>query len=229
MAMWLTKQRAQGGTVFGSVDNFEGLAIFIDTYKNDRPGIVFPYIMAMVGDGHTSYDKEHDGQKNELAGCSVRSIHTSRRKPLTSHHQARNIRNQDHPTKLKLTYFHDKSLTLSLQQTANTEHWEPCFTLPGVKIPSVAYLGFSAETGELSDSHDIISVETKNLYIPETARTQPGAPGNTRAKKQKGGGRKESGGGWGWFFFKFLLFGFIVAGGYAGFTAYRSQQSRSRF
>jgi hypothetical protein len=72
--MWLTKQRAQGGNVFGSVDNFEGLAIFIDTYKNDRPGVVFPYIMAMVGDGHTPYDKEHDGKSNELAGCSVCSF-----------------------------------------------------------------------------------------------------------------------------------------------------------
>lgn len=72
MAMWLTKQRAQTGPVFGFMDRFEGLGIFIDTYKNNRPGVVFPYIMAMVGDGHTSYDKENDGKANELAGCSVR-------------------------------------------------------------------------------------------------------------------------------------------------------------
>jgi len=71
MALWLTKQRAQAGPVFGSVDRFEGLGIFIDTYKNNRPGVVFPYIMAMLGDGHTSYDKENDGKANELAGCSV--------------------------------------------------------------------------------------------------------------------------------------------------------------
>ncbi|KAI4280515.1 MAG: hypothetical protein L6R35_005871, partial [Caloplaca aegaea] len=31
MAIWLTKQRAQTGPVFGSVDRFEGLGIFIDT------------------------------------------------------------------------------------------------------------------------------------------------------------------------------------------------------
>lgn len=72
MAIWLTKQRGQGGPVFGSVDKFEGLGIFIDTYKNDRPGVVFPYVMAMMGDGHTAYDKEHDGKNNELAGCPVR-------------------------------------------------------------------------------------------------------------------------------------------------------------
>src|SRR3954451_4458254 len=51
MAMWLTKQRASPGPVFGSVDRFDGLGIFFDTYKNNRPGTVFPYVMAMVGDG----------------------------------------------------------------------------------------------------------------------------------------------------------------------------------
>lgn len=70
--MWLTKQRAQPGPVFGHADNFEGLGIFVDTYKNNRPGTVFPYIMAMNGDGKTSYDKDNDGKANEVAGCSVR-------------------------------------------------------------------------------------------------------------------------------------------------------------
>lgn len=49
MAMWITKQRAQTGPVFGSVDKFEGLGIFFDTYKNNRPGTIFPYVMAMLG------------------------------------------------------------------------------------------------------------------------------------------------------------------------------------
>lgn len=71
MAMWLTKQRAIPGPVFGSTDRFEGLGIFFDTYKNARPGTIFPYVMAMVGDGQTTYDKAHDGKENELAGCSV--------------------------------------------------------------------------------------------------------------------------------------------------------------
>lgn len=69
--MWLTKQRATPGPVFGSTDRFEGLGIFFDTYKNNRPGTVFPYVMAMMGDGQMTYDKAHDGKDNELAGCSV--------------------------------------------------------------------------------------------------------------------------------------------------------------
>lgn len=72
MGMFLTRQRAQQGTVFGFQDRFEGLGIFIDTYKNNRPGVIFPYVMAMLGDGNTPYDKDNDGKANELAGCSVR-------------------------------------------------------------------------------------------------------------------------------------------------------------
>lgn len=72
MAIWLTKERATTGVVFGSTDHFNGLGVFIDTYKNQRPGIVFPYVMAMMGNGTVSYDKEHDGKDNEIAGCSVR-------------------------------------------------------------------------------------------------------------------------------------------------------------
>jgi hypothetical protein len=72
--MWLTKQRATQGPVFGSTDNFEGLGIFFDTYKNNRPGTSFPYVMAMMGDGQTTYDQAHDGKANELAGCSVSYI-----------------------------------------------------------------------------------------------------------------------------------------------------------
>ena len=70
-AMWITKERAQPGSVFGHTDKFEGLGIFFDTYKNNRPGVVFPYVMAMMGDGQTVYDHANDGKANEIGGCSV--------------------------------------------------------------------------------------------------------------------------------------------------------------
>jgi len=78
MALWLTKQRGLGGSVFGSTDKFEGLGIFFDTYKNNRPGVTFPYVMAMLGDGKNSYDKDTDGKDQELAGCSVSCVSTTR-------------------------------------------------------------------------------------------------------------------------------------------------------
>ncbi|KOS18328.1 L-type lectin-like domain-containing protein [Escovopsis weberi] len=208
-AMWMTRERGQLGPVFGHSDNFEGLGIFVDTYKNNRPGTIFPYVMAMVGDGKTSYDKDTDGKPNELAGCS-----------------ARGIRHGQVPTKLRLTYFQDKQLKLELQY--KTDEWVVCFELDNPPaIPNVAYLGFSAETGELSDNHDILSVTTKNLYktMPMSGAAAKG-PG---AKKYGGGAAGGEGGSWTWFFTKMFLFLIVVVGGYAGFTAYRAKAKSHRF
>jgi len=71
MGIFVTKERATQGPVFGFQDKFEGLAILVDTYRNNRPGTVFPYIMGMIGDGKTAYDKDNDGKSNEIGGCSV--------------------------------------------------------------------------------------------------------------------------------------------------------------
>jgi len=204
-AMWLTKQRAQPGPVFGSADNFEGLGIFIDTYKNNRPGVVFPFVMAMIGDGKTPYEKETDGKVNEFAGCS-----------------ARGIRGASVATKLRLTYFQDKYLKLELQYKSDGD-WTLCFEASQPPaIPQVAYLGFSAETGELSDNHDIISISAKNLYTSQPPnRPTPGS--GRRAKGQT----KRKGGSWTWFFVKIILFALAVGGAYVGYTAYRANTKRS--
>jgi mannose-binding lectin 2 len=226
MAMWLTKQRATAGPVFGSTDSFEGLAIVIDTYKNNRPGTVFPYVMAMYGDGKTLYDKNNDGKANEYAGCS-----------------ARGIRGASSSTKLRLTYYQDKSLKLELQYKGE-DQWTVCFEQDDPPaIPAVSYLGFSAETGELHDNHDIISVETKNLYSASSNSKIPPRPGkggenmnqnmNPLRQKERGPnhnpnkGRK--GGSWTWFCIKIVLFIVVIAGGYVGYTAWRTSKRSHRF
>ncbi|OAK97009.1 vesicular integral-membrane protein VIP36 precursor [Phaeosphaeriaceae sp. SRC1lsM3a] len=211
-AMWLTKQRAQPGNVFGHTDKFEGLGVFFDTYKNNRPGTVFPYIMAMSGDGQTAYDKDNDGKANEVAGCS-----------------ARGIRNAQVPTIAKLTYYQDEYLRLELQYKSKDE-WTTCFEIPNFKVPPVAYLGFSAETGELSDNHDIITVRSHNLYKKNTgannASPNPGSKGGKKASSMTR--ERQSGGSWTWFLVKFVLFGLALTGAYIGFTVYRTKQ-RDRF
>ena len=89
-----------------------------------------------------------------------------------------------------------------------------CFDIPNIKIPSVTYLGFSAETGELSDNHDIISVNTKNLYDSTASRKSQ----ESRAQRRKKEQAKSSGGGWGWFFIQIILVCLVAAGGYVGYT-----------
>jgi mannose-binding lectin 2 len=141
------------------------------------------------------------------------------------------MRNQNHATKAKLTYFQDESLKLELAYKSEDE-WTECFSIPNVKVPPVAYLGFSAETGELSDNHDIISVHTKNLYVHNSGTnagtSPPSSPGKGGSRNDKYAPPKKSG-SWTWFFLKFVLFGLTVTGAYAGFTAYRARQRSSRF
>lgn len=207
-AMWITRQRGQAGPVFGGPDNFEGLGIFIDTYKNNRPGVVFPYVSAMVGDGSKTYDKAHDGKASELAGCS-----------------ARGIRHANIPTKLRLTYFQDKQLKLELQYK-NEDEWQLCFeTEEPPSIPNIAYVGFTAETGELSDNHDIISVTAKNLYHQPGSKPQSGS----KQRKNKNKNKNSSGGSWTWFFTKIIIFFLVLGGGYVGFTAWRAKNKAHRF
>ncbi|EWC47063.1 hypothetical protein DRE_03825 [Drechslerella stenobrocha 248] len=219
-AFWVTKDRATAGPVFGSVNKFDGLGIFFDTYKNHRPGTVFPYVMAMLGDGHTEYDHNSDGKDQELAGCS-----------------ARGIRAANTATKAKVTYFQDKFLSLELQYK-DPDTWVTCFHVPKVTLPTVGYLGFSAQTGELSDKHEIITIAARNLY---SAPAQPNTNTDKKGKKKKKGGKEtypeyddryqppSSSGGWGWFFIKLLLWIVVLVGGYVGWTVYRTRQKQSRF
>ena len=147
---------------------------------------------------------------------------------MTDEFQARGLRNQNFPTKAKLTYFQDKSLSLQLQYKSE-DTWTDCFSVTAtpeqpLKLPTVAYLGFTAETGELSDNFDIIEVETRNLYLPTTSQRRPDS-------FQRGRGRKsqKKSGSWTWFLVKFVFFGTVCAGGgYFGWTMYRANK-RTRF
>lgn len=221
-AFWVTKNRGTVGPVFGSADYFEGLGIFFDTYKNNRPGVVFPYVQAMYGDGQTAYDKANDGKGTELAGCS-----------------ARGLRNPNIASKFKLTYFQDKFLKLELQYKKEGD-WQLCFeTDEPPALPSISYLGFSAETGELHDNHDIVSIAAKNLY---NAPKRKGESKDKSKSKSKGKSSSSSssksttsnveteGGSWTWFFFKIFVFFGLIGGGYVGWVAYRSRnEKRHRF
>lgn len=222
MAMWLTKQRGTTGPVFGSTDLFEGLGIFIDTYKNNRPGIVFPLVMAMVGDGQTRYDNANDGKANELASCS-----------------ARGIRGSHVPTKARLTYFQDRWLKLDLHYK-NEGEWTECFNITGVVVPSAAFLGFSAHTGELSDNHDIIRVDANNLYTSEPGQSGAGDDTGVGHGSASGQGSRNHDwdrkhvdhhrAGWSGMLLKIVFILFAIGLTYIGFTVWRANQKRgSRF
>jgi len=52
------------------------------------------------------------------------------------------------PTKGRLTYHKDDFVSLELQYRSEGQ-WENCFNISNIHLPTVAYLGFSAHTGEV--------------------------------------------------------------------------------
>ncbi|KAF9966389.1 hypothetical protein BGZ70_002474 [Mortierella alpina] len=143
--VWLTKERVEMGPVFGNRDNFEGLGIFFDTYANSRQAHSFPFVMAMLGDGRTSYDGAHDGLANKIGSCEV------------------DFRGKTVPTKGRIIYHRESGRLILKTQTKAWDQWEDCFDLSDVKLPQLAYLGFTSVTGEVHDNHDIISVTTSTI------------------------------------------------------------------
>ncbi|KAI9511461.1 legume-like lectin family-domain-containing protein [Russula earlei] len=136
LALWLTSEHAQPGPVFGSKDHFTGIGIFLDTYKNDLSSdYPFPRIIAMQGDGKTSYDVGKDGVPNMIGECAADYRHTGV------------------ATKLKVIYVKDTVLDVKLHWKG-WEEWTDCFTLKDITLPPNPYLGLSAMTGDISDAHE---------------------------------------------------------------------------
>ncbi|KAM9744542.1 lectin, mannose-binding 2-like b [Menidia menidia] len=150
LAFWLTKERMQNGPVFGNMNQFTGLGIFVDTYPNadkthDR---TFPYVSMMLGNGTLAYDHDRDGRPNELGGCSAMA------------------RNSIHDTFLLVRYSRNR-LTLMVDVDGKQE-WKDCADVTGVRIPLGYFFGASSATGDLSDNHDVISMKLYQLTVERT-------------------------------------------------------------
>ncbi|KAH7883239.1 legume-like lectin family-domain-containing protein [Phlebopus sp. FC_14] len=202
MAVWITKERAEPGPVFGNKDKFEGLGIFMDTYANSRHSYGFPRIVGMLGDGRTSYDQAHDGEANSLGACSAM------------------FRRTNVITKLKIIYVKDSYVDVKVHYRA-WDDWSDCFRIDDISLPSSPFLGISALTGQVYDAHDVISVTTWSAVL-----SSKDAP---RDKLSTGiFGRRPEGasGSWLGFFVKLFLF----AGACVGLLyTYKAYVLRSRY
>ncbi|XP_023199409.1 VIP36-like protein [Xiphophorus maculatus] len=150
LAIWLTRDRMQNGPVFGNMNQFVGLGLFVDTYPNadkthDR---TFPYVSVMLGNGTLTYDHDHDGRTTELGGCTAMT------------------RNSIYDTFLLVRYSKNK-LTLMVDVDGKQE-WRDCAEVSGLRLPTGYYLGASSVTGDLSDNHDIISMKVYQLTVERT-------------------------------------------------------------
>jgi len=149
VAFWWTKTSMRPGPIFGSVNQWEGLAILIDTYDNDHNG-KHPYLSAFWNDGSTEWDHDNDGGDAAEIGCKI--------KP--------NFRNKG-AIQVVVSYFVDTLQVLIFDE--EKEKWYDCLnmTLPKDLDTNENYFGFSASTGSVSDNYDILSFEVYDMQKME--------------------------------------------------------------
>ncbi|KAJ3345718.1 hypothetical protein HDU83_003773 [Entophlyctis luteolus] len=136
---------------------FNGLGLFFDTYANGRQKGHFPYITAMIGDGKTKYDPSTDNKSNEVGGCTAF------------------FREREHVTRAKVVYVEDKMLQVFVD-VDGLGSWKNCFTKNDVSLPKRGYFGFTSETGDASDNHDILRVSTYSIQNEHTGKGTPQPP-----------------------------------------------------
>ncbi|XP_056139667.1 lectin, mannose-binding 2-like b [Lampris incognitus] len=150
LAIWFTKERMQIGPVFGNMNQFTGLGVFVDSYPNNDKDHekVFPYISVMLGNGTLTYDHDHDGRSTELGGCTA------------------TVRNVNHDTFLFIRY--SKNRLTVMTDVDGKQEWKECADITGLRLPLGYYFGTSSATGDLSDNHDLISMKLYQLTVKRT-------------------------------------------------------------
>lgn len=161
-AFFYTTDRANLGPVFGNKDYFNGLGVFFDTYPNSRHKYSFPRVMPMIGDGKTPYDSVNDGEaNNNKVGCSG------------------DFRAKKYPTKAIVRYHKGESVEV-LTKFRNELEYQSCFILQNVTLPTIGYIGFTSNTGDAYDIHDIISVQTRGFVLSAKNYKKEGTRNNQR-------------------------------------------------
>lgn len=153
-AFFITKEKEEGGPVFGNRNKFTGLGVFFDTYSNSKYNKdSFPKISVMIGDGETEYDVNKDGEGSILGSCSMQ------------------IRQQNKPTRVKIVHIKNSRLEIFIRND-DSKRYQSCIKIDQPVLPDTGYLGFTASTNEATDNHDILKVITKGIVtkIPKNEK-----------------------------------------------------------
>lgn len=171
LAIWLIEKGIKNtGPVFGAPDYWKGLGLFIDTFPNGEKSKPFPRMMAILNDGSKRYNVENNGQGQESGECHVPRI-------------------RDQGTQIvRINYLRSKFLEVLVRyedpETYSKGAWSHCFTIFDVTLPIRPYVAFSAHTGGLTDTHDIVNVLATQIHHEQEQRKST-PPTQPRVEKVK--------------------------------------------
>ncbi|KAG7854877.1 hypothetical protein KL939_004626 [Ogataea angusta] len=159
MAFWLTSQPLSQGDMFGMQNDYRGLAVIVDTFKNtpgkmrdNRGANSFPRVSIQSNNGFAGkYNKDDDGTATEIGSCAL--------------HRAYNTR-MDAPSRMRVRYIRSSGYFSVEFDILGNDNWKTCFStteLAASLVPETPYVGVSAETGELFHNVDLYGIEVHSL------------------------------------------------------------------
>eukprot|EP00835_Amoeboradix_gromovi_P001244 NODE_53_length_26956_cov_0.387348.p10 type:complete len:261 gc:universal NODE_53_length_26956_cov_0.387348:6436-7218(+) len=148
MALWFVEDKFTNGEAIGFKSSWNGIGVILDTYNNGRNGDLFRphYVQAVYNDKTKYYNKDTDGVEMSIGGCP------------------RGLRNKEKSTRLRVVYIENKKFQVFLNEDSWAD-WKLCFEkdLSDIKMPKELHFGFTAETGGLTDNHDVVGINTNKI------------------------------------------------------------------
>ncbi|BFZ53529.1 hypothetical protein PYCC9005_000554 [Savitreella phatthalungensis] len=166
LAIWFTADRGQGGQVFGSMDQWDGLGVFLTT-QSDGTGV----LRGHLNDRSVKYARLEDAASSVFG---VDHDHTSAAAKQAFAACTMLYRNLGTISTITLSY-NDGSLKVQ-------HDGELCFENEHVRLPKGYYFGVSALSGEVADSFELFGVAVAAVsHTPHRTSPQPNADKPQRA------------------------------------------------
>ena len=147
LAFWYAKDTGVPGSIHGNQDRWTGLGVFFDTYDNDdkRHAHKHPFAHPVANDGSLTYLQALEDPRHSV-GC---------------HAEFRDRFVDTRDNLARITYVRG---TLSMRIQLRQGEWQECFTTSGLELPAGYHFGVTASTGDLSDAHDVVSIEVFKVH-----------------------------------------------------------------
>ena len=162
MAFWVASfehpaHRHPDRNNFGYVKRWYGLGIIVDTFDNNRD-FAQPSLTAIWNDGSFDFHHDSDGlQSPQLGSCKLKE----------------NIRNRLSSSRIVATYSAAQN-TIEIRIRFADGTWQKCIDTD-LTLPEdfEFHVGASAQTGQIADNHDLVSIKFYDL-----ASANVNSPGN---------------------------------------------------
>ncbi|CAJ0960082.1 unnamed protein product, partial [Mesorhabditis belari] len=194
IALWYLADPALPGPVFGVNENFKGIGIFFDTYKNDvNNHDAYPRISVVLNDGTKTLDWDKDGENLRLGDCHIAGGAQSPDSDARSNKVFR-----------ILIRYYMENLEIYYAQYEDFK-WTQCTTISDVRLPTNYIFGMSASTGDLTNNHELATFKVSALDAPPHSSFPAMIPEHKAVKESAPIVEESQGWGWGMKIFFFIL------------------------